>query len=654
MKHQVLKSILWLSFFLLAFNLNAQDQDFYVFLSFGQSNMEGAAPKEDKYHEVNERFQVMATVDCPDLGRTKGKWYTANPPLVRCNTGIGPSDFFGRTMIENLPENKKVGIINVAIGGCKIELFDKDNYQSYVETAPHWMIGMINQYDGNPYGRLVEMAKLAQQDGVIKGILLHQGESNTGDITWPKKVKKVYESLLKDLNLNAKDVPLLAGGVVPEDQHGKCASMNKIIADLPKTIPTSHFVSSSACLAASDSLHFSAEGYEMLGNRYASTMLSLMGYKSKVHTATVSSPDKNLKLDVFIEDGKPMYSIHYKNQVMLESSPLGLYTNEGDFYEDMVFVNAKCGTDQKDYTQDKIKRYSNSYRANTLSYTIENTNQRQITVKFQVSDNDVAFRYELPTWGERRACVIEKEATGYKFPTSTTTFLSPMMSSMGAFARTSPSYESGYTNDQSVSTTNSRTGYVFPGLFRIENNGWVLLSETGVSSLYCASHLSAGSKDGLYSLNFPSLDQNNGFGSTGAQIGLPGITPWRTITVGDNLKPIVETTIPFDVVEPLYEPSMDYKYGKSTWSWIVWQDPSMNWDDQVTYIDLAAELGYEYILIDAHWDTNIGYERMENLIAYANQKNVDVFLWYNSNGGFNDAPQGPRNKMNTSIARKKK
>jgi hypothetical protein len=195
-------------------------------------------------------------------------------------------------------------------------------------------------------------------------------------------------------------------------------------------------------------------------------------------------------------------------------------------------------------------------------------------------------------------------------------------------------------------------GYVFPGLFRIGGDGWVLLSETGVSSLYCASHLGNGSEDRLYTVEYPNPKQNNGFGSTGAAIGLPGATPWRTITVGSTLKPIVETTIPFDVVDPLYEASQAYKFGKGTWSWIVWQDQSMNYNDQVKYIDLASALGYQYILMDALWDTNIGKEKMKELIQYAHSKKVDVFLWYNSNGSFNDAPQGPKNKMNTAIARK--
>lgn len=369
--------------------------------------------------------------------------------------------------------------------------------------------------------------------------------------------------------------------------------------------------------------------------------------------ATVSSPDGKLKLDLFLEEGQPKYSVEYDGKTTLEKSPLGLITNEGDFSKNLTFKDQTVKQVEKKYTQDRIKKSNIHYIANKLNCSFEDAEQRGLTIVFQVSNNDIAFRYELPTWGERRAVVIEEEATGFKFPEYTTTFLSNMMGAMGAFARTSPSYESGYTNDEPVGKgTYGKLGYVFPGLFRLGDDSWVLLSETGVSSQYNASHLSDGTKDGLYHIQYPHADQNNGFGSRGAQIPLPGVTPWRTITVGNTLKPIVETTIAFDVVEPLYQPSQDYKLGRGTWSWIVWQDQSMNWDDQVKYIDLAAEMGYEYILIDALWDTNIGYEKMEELIDYANSKSVNVFLWYNSNGGFNDAPQGPRNRMSTSIARK--
>lgn len=254
----------------------SQDPNFHIYLAFGQSNMEGHARFEPQDTIVDSRFQVMAAVDCPDLGRTKGNWYTAAPPLTRCRTGLTPTDYFGRTLLENLPNNIRVGVINVSVGGCKIELFDKDNYEEYVSSSPDWLKNMVKEYDGNPYGRLVEMAKLAQKDGVIKGILMHQGESNTGDEEWPAKVKIVYDNLLKDLGLEANSVPLLAGEMVSAEQGGRCASMNEIIATLPEVVPQAHIISSENCEAVRDGLHFSAAGYRELGSRYGEKMLSLL------------------------------------------------------------------------------------------------------------------------------------------------------------------------------------------------------------------------------------------------------------------------------------------------------------------------------------------------------------------------------------------
>lgn len=278
MKHTI-KILVTAAFVMAALQSFSQDKKFYIFLSFGQSNMEGnARVRPEDTVNIDPRFQVMEAVDCPNLNRKKGEWYTAVPPLCRCRTGLTLTDFFGRAMVASLPKDVRVGIINVSVGGCKIELFDKDNYQSYVAKAPNWMIGMIKEYDGNPYARLVEMAKLAQQDGVIKGILLHQGESNPNDSLWTKKVKLVYDNLLKDLKLKAKKVPLLAGETVNADQGGICAGMNKIIATLPQAIKNAYVISSAGCTDAADNLHFNADGYKELGKRYAEKMLSLMGY----------------------------------------------------------------------------------------------------------------------------------------------------------------------------------------------------------------------------------------------------------------------------------------------------------------------------------------------------------------------------------------
>ena len=262
------------------------DKNFYIFLCFGQSNMEGfpGIPQQDKTN-VDARFQLLAAVDFTPGGRYTGperkkdNWYTAIPPLCRQDTGLCPADYFGRTLVANLPKKIKVGVINVAVAGCKIELFDKTNYGTYLATAASYQLNDARLYGGSPYQRLVDLGKEAQKVGVIKGILLHQGESNSGDRQWPNKVKGVYENLLQDLNLKAADVPLLAGELVARDQGGATAGMNTIIDDLPKTIPTAHVISATGCTKANN-LHFNPAGYRLLGTRYAETMLPLLGYKA--------------------------------------------------------------------------------------------------------------------------------------------------------------------------------------------------------------------------------------------------------------------------------------------------------------------------------------------------------------------------------------
>lgn len=255
------------------FTTYAQDKNFYLFLCFGQSNMEGTGKIEAQDTITNARLLHLQAVDCPDLGRKQGEWYEAKSPLCHCNTGVSPAEQFGKTLTQNLPDSITVALIHVAIGGCHIQLFDQDSTAAYVDRAPDWMKNKLALYDNNPYNRLVEMAKLAQQKGVIKGILLHQGESNTGDTDWPNKVNKVYTNLLNDLNLSASETPILAGEMLSAQQGGKCASMNEIINTLPQTIPNAHIVSSKYCEGVPDGLHFSSAGYRKLGNNYADVWL---------------------------------------------------------------------------------------------------------------------------------------------------------------------------------------------------------------------------------------------------------------------------------------------------------------------------------------------------------------------------------------------
>ena len=259
------------------------DPNFYIFLCFGQSNMEGAArPEAQDLVSPGPRFLLMSAVDDEKSGRKMGEWCEALPPLCRPGNGLTPADYFGRTMIANLPENVRVGVIHVAIGGIRIEGFMPDSIKNYAENvAPGWMKGMLKAYNDNPYERLVTLARKAQQDGVIKGILMHQGCSNTGEPDWADKVKNVYDNLLGDLNLVPEQVPLLAGEVVQANGKGVCIGMNKQIQALPETIHTAHVVSSDDCTNGPDNLHFDAAGYRELGARYADKMLSLLGYESK-------------------------------------------------------------------------------------------------------------------------------------------------------------------------------------------------------------------------------------------------------------------------------------------------------------------------------------------------------------------------------------
>lgn len=369
--------------------------------------------------------------------------------------------------------------------------------------------------------------------------------------------------------------------------------------------------------------------------------------------AFIKGPDGNLKVDISVKGGKPMYSVSYKDKIVLEDSPLGFISDIGDFSTNVSYVGQKSSVINRTYVQNKIKQSVVNYNANELKVTFSNADKKQYDVVFRVSNNDIAFRYEMPQYGETASIVIKSEATGFDFPEKTTTFICPQSDPMIGWKRTKPSYEEEYKADAPISTTSQYgEGYTFPCLFHI-GDSWALISETGVRSKYCASHISDATEDGLYTIAFPNEGELNGLGSSTPGLALPGETPWRTITVGDNLKPIVETTVPFDVVEPLYEPSQEYKFGRSTWSWIVWQDPSINYEDQIKFIDLASQMGYEFTLIDGGWETNIGRERMEELFGYAKSKNVGVFVWYNSNGYWNDAPQCAKQCMSNSVDRKR-
>lgn len=369
----------------------------------------------------------------------------------------------------------------------------------------------------------------------------------------------------------------------------------------------------------------------------------------------ISSPDGLTSVTVSDDGGRPIYSIKYNGRDFIMPSPLGLNTNIGDYTKNLKLVRATDPTRVSDsYSLPNIKKSSVNYEANRQEFTFSRDGKEIFDVIFEVSDNNVAFRYRLHPQGDTLCCVVDSEATGFVMPEGATTFLCPQSGPMGGFARTSPSYETHYSADEPTGRNGWGEGYTFPCLFRNGDNGWTLISETGVAGDYCGSHLS-GNPDGSYTIAYPQQGEMNGFGSTSASVMLPGLTPWRTVTVGDTPAAIVETTIPFDVVRPLYDASIDYKYnyGRGTWSWIIKMDSSCNFDEQKRYIDFASDMGYESVLVDALWDTQIGRDKVEELARYGKSKGVDLYLWYNSNGHWNDAPQGPRGIMNDIVKRRK-
>lgn len=381
---------------------------------------------------------------------------------------------------------------------------------------------------------------------------------------------------------------------------------------------------------------------------------ALLASQALAQSITVTGPDTRLKVDLAVNGGIPMYSVSYDGKTILEKSPLGFIANTGNFSQGMSLIGQETSQINKTYTQDRIKRSVVNYAANELTVRLQNTNKQPVNIVFRVSNNDVAFRYEIPKSSETGSMVINEEKTGFDFPEYTTTFLTPQSDAMIGWKRTKPSYEEEYTPDAPMNTRSQYGhGYTFPGLFRIGNDGWALVSETGVDSKFCASRLSDATPEGLYTIAYPMPEENNGNGTSAPGIALPGVTPWRTITVGNNLKPIVETTVPWDVVEPRYESKHTYQFGRGTWSWILWQDGSINFDDQIRYINLAAAMGYEFFLIDNWWDKNIGHKRMEELARYAQSKNVSPIVWYSSSGYWNDIEQSPTNIMDNPITRKR-
>ncbi|WP_199415119.1 glycoside hydrolase family 97 protein [Chitinophaga silvisoli] len=375
---------------------------------------------------------------------------------------------------------------------------------------------------------------------------------------------------------------------------------------------------------------------------------------SQKNDVLVKSPDKLLSVNVQLREGKAFYSVSYAGRSILEPSPLGLVSDLGDFSQQLQWAGNKRKTIREQYVLDRGKVSKVDYNANELRCAFLNAGRDTIEVLFRVSNRDVAFSYLIPQNGKGAvACTVEREVTGFDFPAATTTFITQQALPMTGWMRSKPSYEEPYSIEEAVGVpSQNKVGYTFPALFHVGGQAWALVSETGVADNYVGTRLSEGTADGLYTIAFPQNGENNGQGAASATAPLPFQTSWKTITVGKDLRPVVASTVATDVVKPLVKSEKVFSPGRATWSWIIWQDSSANYNDQVTYIDLAANLKAEYVLIDALWDKLTGKEKMAELARYAASKGVGLLLWYNSNGSWNDAPYTPKNRMNDRTVRR--
>ena len=390
--------------------------------------------------------------------------------------------------------------------------------------------------------------------------------------------------------------------------------------------------------------------------RFLLALLATVGMLQTVGAAErLTSPKGDIVVVVDVQNGKPTYEVSLGGVQFLKPSPLGLLTNLGDFTEGLTLAGCDSKTQHDEYWLKTTKQSHISYDATEAVCRFEKDGKRVLDIQFHITDRDVAYRYKLYPkkirGGETLVAVVNGEASGFVMPDGTTTFLCPQSGPMNGFARTSPSYETSYTLDDQMGKNGWGNGFTFPCLFKTPA-GWLLLSEAGTDGGYVGCRLlNAGGSN--YKIGFPQEGEMNGFGTTSAAVSLPCETPWRTITLGTTLAPIVETTVTNDVVRPKYQASKEYVYGKGSWSWIIGMDPSCNFDEQKRYIDFSAAMGWRSVLVDALWDVQIGYEKMAELARYGRERGVGLFLWYNSNGSWNDAPQSPKGKMDKSAARRK-
>ncbi|HRX83384.1 MAG TPA: glycoside hydrolase family 97 catalytic domain-containing protein [Phycisphaerae bacterium] len=387
----------------------------------------------------------------------------------------------------------------------------------------------------------------------------------------------------------------------------------------------------------------------------AAVALILAGLTQTAMANILASPDG--RIIVTFERtpaGELTYAVSLNDHVVLEPSPLGIATTCGAWLRNLEITDCTSSeTIHTDYRLLHGKRRECHYTANRCIVLARNADGLTLRIVFQVSNDGVAFRYELPACGENKAATVQREATGFDFPLQSRAWLLPMDEGHSGWSSVHPCYERFYEVDVPVTAQSpTSTGWACPALFHVRDDAWALVAESNVTGNYCGSRLSSPTDGGLYVITFPDPKENNGAGSAAPEIALPFVSPWRVVILGETLKPLVESTLIEDLADPSRLAEAPYvKPGRATWSWLREKDPATIFDRQKDYVDLAAKLGFEYCLVDALWDVQIGYEKIGELVKYAASRGVGILVWYNSNGDWNDAPQSPKDRMHTHAVR---
>ena len=378
-------------------------------------------------------------------------------------------------------------------------------------------------------------------------------------------------------------------------------------------------------------------------------LIFALGGCSEPKEWVIKSPDNKISFKVYEEENLLFYTVDFSDTLVIGESPLGIARNDAQFIEKLSFLSeSQLRFISEDYTLLVGKQLECKYSAKELVLTFENEQKAKIELVLRAGNDGVAFRYRFPE-NATGNYEITNEITGFKFAETGKAWIEPYDS----ITMYSPGYERNFTNGSPVGESSPEAeGWCFAGLFQT-SNAWVLLTEAGLDGSFCGSRLAQNAPGGLYSVRYPGEKEAMSLGNANPQSKeLPWATPWRVIMIGKNLSIIAASTMVNSLSESSKIADVSWvKPGLASWSW--WADPASPkvYKSMIPFIDFSAEWGIPYFLVDANWNMMEG-GNIEQLIGYANQKKVGIWLWYNSGGPHNTVTEAPRDIMFDPVLRR--